>query len=36
MVNGLWLMVNSTGHATIYADAFLVYGSCVVTRIFVP
>ena len=36
MVSGLWLMVNSTGHATIYENTFLVYGECGVTRVFAP
>ena len=26
-------MVNSTGHATIYENTFLVYGECGVTRV---
>jgi len=36
MVSGFWLMVNRTGHATIYEDTFLVYGECVATRVFAP
>jgi len=36
MVSGLWLVVNSTGHAMIYEDPLLVYGSCIVTRVFAP
>ena len=36
MVSCLWLMVNSTGHVTIYENTFLVYGEYGVTRVCEP